>query len=135
MDIILALDIGKTRVGIAKGDALGILVKPWKTVVLREIQNELKLINQEYTIQTLVIGLPINPELSGNNETEKFIRNTANAIQTEYPHLKIVFVNESFSSREAESRIKEAGIKLNKDNKDLIDSYAAAILLEQFLKE
>ena len=60
------------------------------------------------------------------------IRAKAQEILNQIPDINIIFENEACSSKEAESRLKERNIALNKDNKGLIDAEAAAVILEQY---
>ncbi len=131
MEIILALDIGLKRTGIARSDALGILVKALKTIETDNIIQELNNIQKGYSISKIIIGIPVNPE-STNKDTELMIKTKAQEIQNSFPKLEIIFENETCSSKEAEERLKSQGIKLNQDNKALIDAEAAAIILEQY---
>ncbi len=130
MEIILALDIGLKRTGIARSDVLGILVKAMKTIETDNIIQELNNIQQDYSLNKIVIGIPMNPE--STNSTELMIKAKAQEIQINFPNLEIIFENETCSSKEAEDRLKNQGTKLNKDNKALIDAEAAAIILEQY---
>ncbi len=129
MEIIIALDIGLKRTGIARSDIQGILVKAMKTIDSENIIQELDNINKTYQIQKIIIGLPVNTH--GSNDTELMIKNRASIIKQHLPNIEIVFENEVCSSKEAEERLKNQGIKLNKDNKSLIDAEAAAVILEQ----
>lgn len=131
MEIILALDIGLKRTGIARSDALGILIKALKTIETDNIIQELDNIKQDYVLSKIVIGLPINAEGQAQN-TELMIRAKAQEIQNKFPEFNIIFENEACSSKEAETRLKSRNIQLNKDNKGLIDAEAAAVILEQY---
>lgn len=134
MKSVFALDIGMKRTGIAKSDILGIAIKAFKTVETILLIDELLSINEEFGIEKLIIGIPFNIE-GASKETEEFIKSKSKEVQTEFPNLPIEFVNEGFSSREAEARLKNQGIAINKENKGLIDQEAAAILLEQSFHE
>jgi putative holliday junction resolvase len=131
MQQILALDIGDSRIGIAKADAMGILVKPYKTVKKEELFLELQALKSQYEIKTLVIGLPVcgDGELS---EQALKIESFAEKLQERYPDLEICFEDERYSSKEAQARLRETGVKLTEVNKSLIDAYAAAIILESY---
>lgn len=131
MEIILALDIGLKRTGIARSDMLGILIKALKTIETDNIIQELDNIRQNYTLCKIIIGLPINAKDKAQ-DTELMIRAKAQEILNKFPDINIIFENEAYSSKEAESRLKERNIALNKDNKGLIDAEAAAVILEQY---
>lgn len=132
MSSIIALDIGMKRTGIAKSDALGIAIKPYKTIDTLLLVDEIFDLSQKFEISKIIIGLPHN---QGSQETQNFIKEQSKKIQAEFSEIKIIFVNEAYSSREAEARLKERGIKINQENKELIDMEAAAILLEQAFRD
>ena len=129
MSVYIALDIGKKRTGIAKSDSMGIIVKPLKTILTESILEEIESLDQEYEITRLIIGEPINIQ-EGNQEALINVHEQIKRIKNHFPNLAIELIDERFTSKEAETIIKQKGISLNKDNKDLIDQYAAAILLE-----
>lgn len=133
MSVYIALDIGKKRTGIAKSDSMGIIVKPLKTILTANILEEIESLDQEYEIMRLIIGEPINIQ-AGNQEALINVHEQIKLIKNYYPKLEIELIDERFTSKEAETIIKQKGINLNKDNKDLIDQYAAAILLETWLQ-
>lgn len=134
MKSIIALDIGIKRTGIAKSDSLGIAIKPYKTIATIFLIDELIAIESQFGIAVLIIGLPHNID-GASKDTEELIKQKSQEIQKKFPQIKIEFVNEAYSSREAEARLKEQGIKLNQNNKGLIDQEAAVILLEQYFNE
>ena len=128
MSSILALDIGMKRTGIAKSDELGIAIKALKTVDTILLVDEIFDLNQKFELSKLIIGLHEN---EGSQETIDFIKTQSKALQDKFSEIDIIFVNEAYSSREAEARLKARGIKINQENKGLVDMEAAAILLEQ----
>lgn len=129
--VYLALDIGLKRTGIAKSDSMGIIIKPYKTILTEDLLDEIQNLDQEFGIDQLVIGEPINIQ-SGNDDAIKNVIKMRSLIEKNFKHLKIAMIDERFTSKEAEFLIKKKGIKLNKDNKQLIDQYAAAIILETY---
>lgn len=131
MAIYLGLDIGKKRTGIAKSDSMGIIVKPLKTILTEDLLEEIENLDQELGIEKLIIGEPVNIQ-EGNNEALTNVHTVIESIKRNLPQLEIEIVDERFTSKEAESIIRQKGIKLGKDNKALIDQYAAAIILETF---
>jgi putative Holliday junction resolvase len=134
VELILALDIGDTRTGIAQSDALGIFIKPLKTVLSVELDSEIKSLTEGYESCKIIVGLPKDKDGQEREQAQK-TRAFAALLQEKYPNIEIIFEDEKFSSKEAESIIKSKGIKLRKDNKGLIDMYAAAILLEQYFNK
>lgn len=131
MSVVLGLDIGKQKTGIAKADSLGIVIKPLKTIKTIDLFLELETLMQDFVIEKLVIGEPINFQ-KGNNDNFVFIQTIIEKLKKQFSHLEISSINESFTSKEASEILKQQGIKINKDNKSLVDMYAAAIILEQY---
>ena len=131
---VIGLDIGKKRTGIAKSDSMGIVIKPYKTVLTQELIKELESINSEIGIEKFIIGEPVNIE-KGNNEAYSFVIETKNKLSEHFQGLEIELIDERFTSKEAQATLNAQGKKINKDNKELIDMYAAAIILEQYFNK
>lgn len=133
MEIVLALDIGKARTGIARSDAMGIIIKPLKTIKTMDLIYELETISEEYSLNKIVVGMPVNIE-GGNKDATTMVEAQVKNIRASFPNAEIIFENESFSSKEAEGILKAKGIRIDKDNKEILDSYAAAVILEQYFR-
>lgn len=131
MSIIIGLDIGKKRTGIARSDTMGIIIKPLKTILTQNLIQELKKIDEESTIEKFIIGEPVNIE-KGNKEAHDFVMQSKKEIEANFRDIKIQLIDERFTSKEAQEALKSQGTKISKDNKDLIDMYAAGIILEQY---
>jgi len=133
MGIYLALDIGKRKTGIAKSDSMGIIVRPLKTILSENLLEEIQSLDLEFGIEMLVIGEPTNIA-GGNDDAMKMVQAKIQLIDRNFPKLEMALIDERFTSKEAETVIKQKGISVNKDNKELIDQYAAAIILETYWK-
>lgn len=124
-EVILALDFGTRRVGVAishgfVAEALPSLEYLGKEDIFIE---SLKEIIQEQKITDIVVGLPLNQ--GEETEQSKWTREQIEKISKKIDS-KFKFVDESYSSLSAESQIKKNG--------DL-DSESARIILEQSLHE
>jgi len=64
-----------------------------------------------------------------------FIEKTARSLQDLYPKIEFIFIDERYTSKEAEAVLNNKGVKINKDNKSLLDMYSAAIILEHYWEE
>tara|TARA_B100001989_G_C24486875_1_gene437435 strand:- start:305 stop:715 length:411 start_codon:yes stop_codon:yes gene_type:complete len=131
MSIILGLDIGKKRTGIAKSDSMGIIIKPLKTVLTEKLIEEIKELEKENEIEKFIIGEPINIQ-AGNNDAHTCVMQNKAKIEKNFQGKEIILIDERFTSKEAQAALKEQGQKISKDNKGLIDMYAAGIILEQY---
>jgi putative holliday junction resolvase len=131
----LGLDVGKRRVGIAGCDGTGLIATGLAT--LRRHRNSfaadlafVQAIVQERAVDTLVVGLPyaMDGELGPQaHQTQRYAERLGEALG-----LPVIYVDERFSSMEAEELLREAGIPLS-ENKALIDRKAAAIILQRWL--
>ncbi len=132
MEIILGLDLGKKRCGIAKADSLGILVSPVATVDIQELEDKLINLKQTFEIHKIIVGLPYN---LGNQDTYDFIlKQVAKLKQSVLADIEVIFEDESYSSKEAEQRMKAQGVTPREHNKSLLDMHSACIILEQYLQ-
>ena len=135
MDIkkrIIALDIGTKRIGIATCDALWMSANPLKTINRNNDKialEEIKKICQEYQTDVILIGVPYNMDGTLGFQAKnclKFIE----PLRNDYVILE---QDERLSSSEAENILKNQGKKYTK-NKAMVDSMAAAVILNEYLE-
>lgn len=133
MAILLGLDVGDTRIGVALSDALGIAAHPLCTLTRKNRRVDLIAISDLVSIhkvECIVIGLPISLDGSIGTQAEKvqkFAERLKHVID-----IPIEFQDERFTTAEAEEILRE----LNKDTKtqkELIDEVAAVIILKDYL--
>lgn len=132
---IMALDYGKTRIGLAVTDSLGIIAFGLETIQTHNIWFFLSQYFKENNIEDLVIGLPI--DLKGNlNELEQDIQLFILKFQDLFPKIKIHRLDERFTSKIASYFISQSGMKKSKkQEKGLIDKVSATLLLQNFLEK
>ena len=68
MNRILALDVGDRRIGISMTDPMQIIASPFSVIdrkVSKNVYNEITDIVKNYSIETIVVGMPIT--LKGKN--------------------------------------------------------------------
>jgi putative Holliday junction resolvase len=130
---ILALDVGKKRIGLAISDELGITAQGIETLqrtrVREDLQN-LKQIADRLSVKTLLIGKPLH--MSGDESRQsEYTREFAARL---YQHLGIpvVFWDERLTSAEAERMLRSAGASLEQ-RKRAVDRMSAVLLLESYL--
>jgi putative Holliday junction resolvase len=130
---VLALDLGRKRVGVAVSDALSISItrlqalspSSWKQL-LRDV-DELIL---RFDAKTVVIGLPLR--LNGSTgDSALEARRTALKFARSLP-IPVYMQDERLSSREAEENLRAEGHKRDKASA-LVDSESAAVILRDFL--
>jgi len=130
---ILALDLGRKRVGIAVSDALSVSITRlaaldrtnWKQL-LRDVSD----LVLRFDAQTVVIGLPLR--LNGSTgDAAAEARGIAGKFARSLK-LPVYLQDERLSSAEAEESLRREG-HTRKGVSALVDSEAAAIILRDFL--
>lgn len=128
---IISLDIGTKRIGIAVSDALYIGATPIKTISRttdKKALEEIVQVCKEYLTDIILIGVPYNmdgtlgPQAKNCLDFIKPLRETYTVIEQD----------ERLSSATAEDILKQKGKKYTK-NKGLVDSTAAAVILQDYL--
>lgn len=137
MDIkrIIGIDYGDKRVGIAINDPLGIFVYPLTTLFNDEkLILNIKKIVQDYNVTKIIIGYPYKDDGSKWEVTEK-IEKFAEILKEQVLD-EVEFYDERYSSELAKTRVIESVNKRSKRrDKGIIDKNAAAIILEDYLRE
>lgn len=132
---ILGIDYGDSRVGIAITDALGITAQGLETihhkgndkVVLRRLDE----IMQQYEIDTIVVGKPLNMNGTATERVEvtnKFIHK----LKCKYNKLKIDTMDERLTTVEAHRTMNDLNINPRK-KKNLVDTISAVYILEMYM--
>lgn len=130
---IVALDIGTKRIGVAVCDALWIGATPIKTINRKNDKvtlEEIKKICNEYTTDTILIGVPYNMDGSLGFQA----KNCLDFIEPLRKEYVILEQDERLSSSTAEEILRSKGKKYTKD-KALVDSTAACVILTQYLED
>ena len=135
---IICLDIGKVRVGIAISDSNKKISTPLKIIIRdKKFYSNLKDLILEYDIYGILIGLPLNEDLSKNKMCQ-FITDIAKNIDSylsrDKKEIPIFFWDESYTSLEAMDTTNNL-IKNKKKQKSVLDKYAASVILSDFLRE
>jgi putative Holliday junction resolvase len=135
---LLGFDFGIARVGIATGELETGLAGPLTTLHTRVGAERFAAIGdlvEKWTPVAFVVGLPHRPD-DGGEEGEHVLgprcRRFANQLHGRYG-LPVMFCDERFTSREAERRLLDIGIKNWRMRKQLLDAVAAQLILQYFL--
>ena len=130
---IIALDVGNVRIGVAISDPTGTLASPKDSIKRHDgIALILKLIDTE-KISLILIGMPYLP--SGATGTQA--QHTVQFIDSlsEKTKIPIKIVDERMSTIEAKKKLSEStrSKRYIQKNKGVIDSAAAAVILQSYL--
>lgn len=131
---ILALDPGTRRVGIAVSDDNRLIATPLTRLERRswkDLLSRVKEIIREFDAKVLVIGLPLSFEGS-ETEMSAMAREWARKFEASLA-IPVFLEDERVTSYEAAGRLWRKGKNI-RQAKELLDSEAAAIILETFLE-
>ena len=134
---MLGIDYGDSRVGSAITDALGITAQGLETIhhkgndkiILRRLDE----IMQQYEIDTIVVGKPLNMNGTATERVEvtnKFIHK----LKCKYNKLKIDTMDERLTTVEAHRTMNDLNINPRK-KKNLVDTISAVYILEMYMNK
>jgi putative holliday junction resolvase len=127
----LGIDHGDVRIGIAMSDETAFLASPLTTIRNgKGAVDEILALVKEHSVETMVIGLPLNMDGSFGPATEKVRKFSAKlAAKTDVP---IVESDERLTTVTAHQNLREAGLDGRK-RKGVVDMAAAQIILQDWL--
>ncbi len=134
---ILGIDYGEARVGVAITDALNITAQGLETIqrnnsdkiVLRRLDEIL----EQYEIDTIVVGLPLNMNgtISKRAEiTEKFVHK----LKCKYNKIKIEVIDERLTTVAAHRTMNFLDVNKYK-KRNIVDTISAVYILETYLNK
>ena len=130
---ILALDVGKRRIGLALSDPLGITAQGLPTLQRTNIREDLAALGRiasEHEVGFILIGHPLH--MSGREGRQADYTREFAARLAEWTGLEVRLWDERLTTVEAERVLKESGISIAKRAK-AVDKLAAQILLQSYL--
>jgi putative transcription antitermination factor YqgF len=118
---ILGVDFGLRRIGFAQSD--GIYASPFKITEVSSLKDSLqKIINESVGFDKVIIGRPDGIIGKKVDKIVKALRQKKINVET---------ADENLSSKKASANMIEIGIK--KKKRKLNDSFAASIILQEYL--
>lgn len=128
---IVAIDLGKARVGIAISDDLEMLAHPRPALDGRNHKRLLGALQRmavEEGVRRFLVGLPLKLDGSESPASRRVLR-FCQAL-ADLTGIEVELVDERLTSVQAQRRLKEGGVA---EVQSHIDGAAAAILLQQWL--
>ena len=134
---MLGIDYGDSRVGIAITDALGITAQGLETIhhkgndkiILRRLDE----IMQQYEIDTIVVGKPLNMNGTATERVEvtnKFIHK----LKCKYNKIRIEIIDERLTTVAAHKTMNFLDVNKNK-KRNIVDTISAVYILETYLNK
>jgi putative Holliday junction resolvase len=130
---VLALDLGKKRIGMALSDELGVTAQGLQTLERTNIREDLARISQlaaEKGVSLILMGNPLH--MSGREGRQaEYARDFGERLRAA-SGIPVEFWDERLTTVAAQRVLRESGISIEKRAK-AVDRLAAVILLESYL--
>jgi len=134
---ILGIDYGDARTGISITDALNITAQGLETIHNegsdKKILRRLDEIIEQYEVDTIVVGKPINMNGTSSERTEK-TEQFIHKLKCKYNKLKIATIDERLTTVAAHKTMNLLDINKNK-KKNIVDTISAVYILETYLNK
>jgi putative pre-16S rRNA nuclease len=130
---VLALDLGKRRIGLALSDELGLTAQGLPTLERTNIREDLARLSQlaaEKNVSLILIGNPMH--MSGQEGRQAEHAREFGARLKTATGLPVEFWDERLTTVQAQRVLRESGVSIEKRAK-AVDRLAAVILLESYL--
>lgn len=129
--IVLGIDYGLERCGIAISDPDKIVALGKKVVRTSEFFEEISQLLRDYQVSAIVVGLPLTLQGQSSQQTD-ITQAFIDHLKSLFPYLKILARDERWSSKAVERVVFD---KKQRRNKKLSDMYAATFILQGYLDE
>ena len=131
--ILLGVDYGEKRTGVAVCDSMGILASPVKVIHetnRKRLSLALAEIAGEKRAEKIILGLPLRTD-GTKGDKALACEALAEVLRTQHG-LVVELWDERFSSTMAHQSLGGAGVKA-KDRRNVVDAVAAVIILQSYL--
>lgn len=144
--VVLALDVGERRIGVAKSDPSGLLASPLTTVLRasdRDAVQAIAALVDEHGAGTLVVGVPLGAEGELTDQARR-VQAFGRKLRS-VPGVRVVFWDERFSTQEAQESLRAGrprgprrgapSAHRREAERRRIDAAAAAVILQSYLDD
>lgn len=131
--VLLAVDLGDVRTGVAVCDDLGMLASPLELIVERDrdvVARRVAELCTGHRAVCVVVGLPVNMDGSEGDRAAKSRAFGDRLLAIGVP--RVEYRDERLTSWEAEGKLREAGHR-GRERKAMVDVAAAVGILESYL--
>jgi putative Holliday junction resolvase len=134
MGRIIAIDYGRKRTGLAATDPMQIIANALDTIPSPTVINYLKEYIESEEVDEFVVGYPKQMNNTAS-ESVKYIDPFIKQLKRAFPGKPIELADERFTSKMAFQAMIDAGLgKKDRQNKELVDSISATIILQSYLE-
>jgi putative Holliday junction resolvase len=134
--VVLGVDLGERRIGLAVTDALGVTARPLGAIEHRSLADDVLRVEeaaQRQGASRIVVGLPLNLDGTAGPAARR-ARRFANALRRRSSR-EVVLWDERLTTVEAQERLagrREPG-QSGRGSREPVDEVAAAVLLQDYL--
>jgi putative Holliday junction resolvase len=132
---VIAIDLGKRHVGVAKSDSMRVITQPHATLDRKKgdaalLETIAELCTDE-EVSEIVVGLPLHMD-GREGEGAADARSFAAALERRTA-LKVILWDERLTTTSAHRHMSELGVK-TKQKKGMVDQLAAEMILSGYLQ-
>lgn len=138
MSKVLGLDLGTQTIGIAMTDSLGIAAHGVETFRFepgnfkKAREHVIELAHKE-GVKVIALGMPLYQSGDVSPHAQSCLRFRDDLLKLD-PSIKIEMIDESYSTIEADEKLKTTNLSYEK-RKKIIDEMAAVVILERYLEK
>jgi len=133
---IMGIDYGKVRIGLALSDSLKMFAIAYKTILNNSSTfTEIEKIIKEKNVTKFILGIPNEERQKKDSKTSVIndVKKFKESLENKFA-LEVELWDETYTSAIAQQHILESvNKKVKRQNKDLLDMYSAAIILQEYL--
>lgn len=131
----MAFDYGTKRIGIAVTDPLQIIATGLETIHPQHIVEYLKKYLLTEQVERFIVGEPKQMD-NTPSQSAVHVKGFVTILKKNFPGIPIEMLDERFTSKMASATIAQSGMnKKNRQNKELVDTISAVILLQSFMEK
>ncbi len=135
MGRIMAIDYGRKRTGLAVTDELQLIATGLTTVETPKLMAYLDEYTRRESVDTFVVGEARQMD-NTPSESARYIEPFVSALQKRFPNIPIERIDERFTSKMAFQSMIDGGLhKKQRQNKALIDTVSAVIILQSYMQK
>ncbi|MCL2446049.1 MAG: Holliday junction resolvase RuvX [Oscillospiraceae bacterium] len=131
--IILGIDYGQQRTGVAASDPTGLLASPVCVIEglgKRKLVQRIASLAQEKQACKIVLGLPLRTDGTAGDKAQECTKLAE--LLHQQSGLEVVLWDERFSTTIAHQQLGAAGVRA-KNRKSIVDAAAAVVILQSYL--
>lgn len=131
----MAFDYGTKRIGIAVTDPMQIIATGLDTIHPNKIIDYLKKYFQTEQVERFIVGEPKQMD-NTPSQSAIHVKGFVNLLNKTFPDIPVEMLDERFTSKMASAAILQGGVKkMDRRNKELVDTVSAVILLQSWMEK